>query len=127
MWKSLTILIAVVVALAGAVDGARYGICVIGVDSPCNAKQYWKHPDRYPGTPSRPSKLPAPHHCHDVTHGAQGSYGPCVVGRDSPCNGKRWRGSENSHTIRFPPKLLAHGDLDIAEVEAPIVSPDPQP
>lgn len=79
------------------------------------------HIDRYPVTPSSPSKLspPHPHHSsHDVTHRAGGSYEPCVVGRDSPCDEKQWRGSEKPQTKRFPFELPPYGYLDTAEVEA---------
>lgn len=121
MWNLVTFFLVVEVALAKGANGARdivYDPCVVGYDSPCNAKYYWRHTYRCPVTPSSSSKLspPHPHHSsHDVTHRAGGSYGPCVVGTvgcDSPCYEKQGRGSEKPCTKCFPFELPPYGYLD---------------
>ncbi|CAL9025993.1 unnamed protein product [Prunus brigantina] len=40
MWKLLTILVVLALALVAPSEEARYGPCVIGANSPCNKRQW---------------------------------------------------------------------------------------
>ncbi len=84
-------------------DEADVGICVIGVDSPCNSPP-WNtidNPDAPIADPAPqppapdPEPGPVPDNPDDGNNDDEADVGVCVIGVDSPCNSPPWDGSGN--------------------------------
>lgn len=74
-------------------NGTQVGICMIGVDSPCNGEQWDGDDEPLPGDDETRESDGERIHPDDGANGSgdnESEVGICVIGTDSPCNADRW-------------------------------------
>lgn len=92
-----------------ATNDTQAGVCVIGVDSPCNGEQ-WDGDD-----PNGSTTETGVGETVERTTNASGeaSAGICVVGADSPCNSEQWDGDRPARADGSPAAVGRSGSVEI--------------